>query len=116
MPWFDWFFTGSLSKSDVAFFSDRVIGNIDIPILILHAKDDHVVPFVLGVKLYEAAKASRKAESRPLFFVPFESHHGYAHVSIHLAPELPKIVKEFFNKSIENTWDDKNLQGELSWT
>ncbi len=38
MPYFDWFFSGSLNKSDVGFFSDDVIKNIHIPILILHAK------------------------------------------------------------------------------
>ncbi len=38
MPYFDWFFAGSLNKSDVAFFSDDCIKKIHIPILILHAK------------------------------------------------------------------------------
>ncbi len=38
MPYFDWFFAGSLNKSDVAFFSDECIKKIHIPILILHAK------------------------------------------------------------------------------
>ncbi len=38
MPYFHWFFTGSLHKSDVAFFSDKCIQEIHIPILILHAK------------------------------------------------------------------------------
>jgi hypothetical protein len=38
MPWFKWFFTGTLTKNDVGFVSDERIGQIYIPILIMHAK------------------------------------------------------------------------------
>lgn len=38
MPFFDWFFTGSLDRSDVAFFSDKCIQNIHLPILMMHAQ------------------------------------------------------------------------------
>ena len=38
MPWFKWFFTGTLAKNDVGFVSDQRIGQIYIPILIMHAK------------------------------------------------------------------------------
>ncbi len=38
MPWFKWFFTGTLTKNDVGFISDQRIGSIYIPILIMHAK------------------------------------------------------------------------------
>jgi len=40
-----------LRKSDLAFDSDLHIANIDIPILIMHAADDLVVPYFLGVKV-----------------------------------------------------------------
>ena len=38
MPWFKWFFTGTLVKNDVGFVSDQRIGQIYIPVLIMHAK------------------------------------------------------------------------------
>ena len=38
MPWFEWFFSGTLTKNDVGFVSDQHIKDIHIPILILHAK------------------------------------------------------------------------------
>ena len=38
MPWFKWFFSGTLTKNDVGFVSDQHIVDIHIPILILHAK------------------------------------------------------------------------------
>ena len=76
MPWFDWFFTDALAASDLGFViivnfvivlilanvlvidrfvSDQRIALIDIPVLIMHAKDDVVVPFKLGKALYETA-------------------------------------------------------------
>lgn len=38
MPWFKWFFTGTLTKNDVGFTSDQRIGQIYVPILIMHAE------------------------------------------------------------------------------
>ena len=90
-----------------------MIGNIHIPILILHAKDDHVVPFILGQKLFNVARETRKNDSKPLFFVPFEAENGYAHVNIHLAPELPQMVKTFFDKSAESSWKSTDYNNEL---
>ena len=53
MPWFEWFFTGTLNKSDVAFRTDDLVGLIHLPVLIFHARDDAVVPFQLGEKLFK---------------------------------------------------------------
>ena len=81
MPWYDWFFTAPLATNDLGFVSDQrvqVIAKkrlicppicisffttqvIDVPILILHAEDDLVVPFKLGKALYESALEGRAA-------------------------------------------------------
>jgi len=104
MPWFKWFFTGTLNKNDVGFVSDQKIGSIYIPILIMHAKDDLVVPYVLGEKLYQAALAKRPADSKPINFVSFESELGLAHIFIYSAPETPSIIEHFVSKSIDDNW------------
>lgn len=46
MPWFNWFFMGTLTKNDVDFVPDQRIAQIYIPILIMHAKvvDNTVSP------------------------------------------------------------------------
>ena len=77
MPAFEWIFTSTLDRSDVAFFSDVAVKSIHVPVLILHARDDHVVPFDLGRKLYAVARESRnKGVSKPVIFIPFEADFG----------------------------------------
>lgn len=93
MPWFKWFFTGTLTKNDVGFQSDQRIGSIYIPILIMHAKDDLVVPYMLGERLYQAALAKRPLDAKPVNFVSFEAELGLAHVFIYSAPETPSIIE-----------------------
>ena len=56
MPWFDWFFTECLADNDVGFVTDQRLAVIDCPVLILHAEDDAVVPYKLGLALYESAQ------------------------------------------------------------
>lgn len=110
MPWFKWFFTGTLNKNDVGFVSDQRIGQIYIPILIMHAKDDLVVPYVLGEKLYKAALAKRPLDAKPVNFVSFEPDLGLAHIFIYSAPETPSIIQHFIDKSVKDNWiEEKNV-------
>ena len=55
MPWFEWFFSGTLTKNDVGFVSDQHIKDIHIPILILHAKVKKMASFeqLLDIKFSE---------------------------------------------------------------
>ena len=103
MPWFEWFFTGTLNKSDVAFRTDDLVAHIRLPVLIFHARDDAVVPFQLGEKLYKAFVESRNGNeysAKPVRFVDFSEALGYAHVNIYSAPDLPDIVGDFFKSAI----------------
>ena len=59
MPWFDWFFTTALASNDLGFVSDQRILLIDVPVLILHAEDDAVVPHKLGKALHDTALNAR---------------------------------------------------------
>ncbi|XP_040576190.1 lysophosphatidylserine lipase ABHD12 isoform X3 [Lepeophtheirus salmonis] len=106
MPLFDWLFTGNLDKNDVGFASDRLISNIEIPIIILHAEDDLVVPFQLGQKLFKTALKHRSSKAKPIQFIPFSSVHGYGHIYIYAAPELPEIVGKFVTNCLSDTWND----------
>jgi len=107
MPWFKWFFTGTLTKNDVGFVSDQKIGQIYIPILIMHAKDDLVVPYILGERLYQSALAKRPLDAKPVNFVSFESDLGLAHVYIYTSPETPSIIQQFVNQSIHGKWPEE---------
>jgi len=105
MPWFDWFFTDALAASDLGFVSDQRIALIDIPVLIMHAKDDVVVPFKLGKALYETALQVREPGWRKVEFEEFSEEFGYAHKFICRAPELPEIVRRFIARCSKDSDD-----------
>jgi len=95
MPLFDWFFTKGLESNDLGFVSDQRISLIDIPILILHAMDDAIVPFKLGKALYDSAIETRDQSWPKVEFIEFGAEAGYAHKYICRAPELPNIIRRF---------------------
>jgi len=68
---------------------------IDVPIMILHAEDDLVVPFKLGKALFESAQDGRAVHWPKVHWKEFSGEHGYAHKFICRAPELPNIFREF---------------------
>jgi len=107
MPFFDDLFVHPLKENDFGFESDRNIANIYIPILILHAVDDPVVPYFLGKKLYNIGITTRNSTAKPLYFKAFGQ--GYAHKFICRSPELPPVLMEFYRCSIENTWPCKAM-------
>ncbi|XP_046457260.1 lysophosphatidylserine lipase ABHD12-like [Daphnia pulex] len=109
IPAFDWFFTEPLVANDLAFDSDLHIPKIDSPILILHAQDDAVIPIILAKKLYEVALNKRPAEWPPVQFVEFHYNFGYAHKYICRAPELPSIIQEYIDSSLDTRKSGKQL-------
>jgi len=98
MPYFDWFFTKGLENNDLSFLSDQRISVIDLPILMLHARDDAVIPYSLGQALHEAALESRDESWPEVEFVGFEAEHGYAHKYICRAPDLPETIRRFLDR------------------
>ena len=111
MPWYDWFFTAPLATNDLGFVSDQrvqvvlqmliclyifiafFLQVIDVPIMILHAEDDLVVPFKLGKALYESALEGRASHWPKVHWREFSGQHGYAHKFICRAPELPDMIR-----------------------
>ncbi|GFS18711.1 monoacylglycerol lipase ABHD12, partial [Elysia marginata] len=64
-------------------------------IMILHAEDDLIVPFDLGKKLYNKAKATRTSKTKNVEFVAFKGDLGYGHKLIYQAPEMDDIIRQF---------------------
>ncbi|CAD5224821.1 unnamed protein product [Bursaphelenchus okinawaensis] len=95
LPWFDMLVIQPLIDSGLVMQSDHRIKQITCPILVFHAADDHIIPIKLGRKLVEAARNS----GRDVNFVEFDTSRAYFHKYIHRAPEVPKIVTEFFKTS-----------------
>ncbi|KAM9809706.1 lysophosphatidylserine lipase ABHD12-like isoform X4 [Syngnathus typhle] len=99
LPGFDWFFLDAITANDIRFANDDNINHIRCPVLILHAEDDHVVPFHLGKKLYETAARSRSLSSHKVNFVAFPSLLAYRHKFIYRSPRLPSILRDFLDTS-----------------
>ncbi|XP_059149495.1 lysophosphatidylserine lipase ABHD12-like [Physella acuta] len=99
LPWFEWVFVEGIGEHGIFFNSEENILSVTPHILILHAKDDYIVPFHLGEKLYMKAKDTRSHKTGSVEFISFEGHHGYGHKLIYKSPELPQIVRQFVSHS-----------------
>ena len=51
MPGFHWLFLNPLRDNDMLFESDRHIANVSVPVMIMHAEDDLIIPYSLAVKV-----------------------------------------------------------------
>lgn len=86
-------------KEGAEFFqSDENIDKITCPIMILHAKDDAVVPYSLGEKLYQIALEKRPKEAAPIKLVSFEPERNLGHKYIVNANEMTRVVSDFIKK------------------
>ncbi|XP_046401190.1 lysophosphatidylserine lipase ABHD12 isoform X2 [Ischnura elegans] len=101
MPWFSAFFLDPVKQNGLVFETDVHVKSIPIPIIILHAEDDAVVPYKLGRKLYHTAVLSRSPADPPVMFAKFDGSHGFGHKYICRSPELPSIVSKFFSDSLK---------------
>ncbi|ESO91987.1 hypothetical protein LOTGIDRAFT_233275 [Lottia gigantea] len=100
LPWFSDIFINSIGEHGIFFSTDKSVEHVTSPIMILHAEDDAVVPYHLGMKLFEAAKEIRPDTHGDVEFVTFPGHHGYGHKHIFKAPELPEVIRGFMERSI----------------
>lgn len=51
LPWFDFFFIEPVEQSKIIFNTESNLMNTKMPVLILHARDDIVIPFKLGERV-----------------------------------------------------------------
>ncbi|CAK9302576.1 unnamed protein product [Gordionus sp. m RMFG-2023] len=101
-PWFTGCFLEPLRRNKIYFKSDINVKYIDSPLLIMHAKDDNVVPYELGYKLHQIAKESKKDSNIPVIFSSFEAKLKLGHKHIHSAPDLPDIIRKFMDTHVLN--------------
>ena len=87
-----------IKDSDLAFDSASFIKDIKEPISILHAKDDKIVPYELGEKLYQIALNN----SCNVRFFPFENSLGLGHENIYKAKSFGDVVKEILSNLNES--------------
>uniref|UniRef100_A0A673JXQ9 Monoacylglycerol lipase ABHD12-like n=1 Tax=Sinocyclocheilus rhinocerous TaxID=307959 RepID=A0A673JXQ9_9TELE len=64
------------------------------PLMILHAEDDHIVPFASAQEIYRIAEKAQNSDKR-VKLVPFDRSLGYLHNGLYKDPGLPDIIREF---------------------
>ncbi|GBP26880.1 Monoacylglycerol lipase ABHD12 [Eumeta japonica] len=94
LPYYDATFVEPFRVSErYTFKSDEYLRNVNtLPILILHAQDDVIVPYVVGLKLYERIKQSREGGGATLKLHTFDSRENLGHKWICDAVDLPLVV------------------------
>lgn len=101
LPWFDFFFVDPVYDNNLRFESDVNLRNVTAPILILHAEDDHIVPYKLGLKLYNSITKGRNKDY-PVKFITFERMLGHGHHFIFTDRNLTSIITSFVQESLQN--------------
>jgi hypothetical protein len=116
-------FVHPLRKNDIIFQNDGHITKISVPIMILHAKDDNVIPSHLGrrvrfehlyychnvlqksivilLKLFEAGRLRRSQDCHPLHFVHMKAGKHNEMYKENL--EFGQILNLFTNACIHQT-------------
>ncbi|KAK0162311.1 hypothetical protein PV327_008659 [Microctonus hyperodae] len=95
LPWFNWMIVQPYYENNLRFESDKHIGNIKCPVMILHAEDDNVVPFILGEKLYVKALESHKNDTNQIQMTKVNASLGFGHKYICRYKSLPTIIESF---------------------
>ncbi|XP_078034317.1 lysophosphatidylserine lipase ABHD12 isoform X1 [Augochlora pura] len=105
LPWFHWVIVEPFYYNNLRFESDKHIKNIQCSIMILHAEDDHVVPFSLGEKLYKAGISYHGNNINRIQLTRINSSLGLGHNYICRYKKLPDIIKSFVARGHTNQTD-----------
>ena len=88
-----------LSQADMSFDSARWLKGVkEVPILIMHAEDDNVIPFSLARKLYDEI---RQASGIDVQFQGFQAEEQLGHDGIYKAQGIVDIITGFVNRTIQ---------------
>lgn len=96
-PGFESLIWNILEMNDMLLANDNNLKTLTCPLLLLHAKDDSVVPYQMGVKLYQIALETQRERNKEAHvqLISYSADLGYSHSSIYLDPNLSHVVREF---------------------
>ncbi|KAL0859815.1 hypothetical protein ABMA27_010159 [Loxostege sticticalis] len=83
------------ASSEYTFSTDEYLPLVPhIPILMMHARGDRIVPYELAEKLYKTVQQSRASvpDAAPLVFHTFERGNGLGHNNLCEAAEIKSVV------------------------
>ncbi|XP_026195250.1 lysophosphatidylserine lipase ABHD12 [Anabas testudineus] len=97
LPGFESLLRNIMQKINIVFANDENLKTLTSPLLILHSKDDSIVPHHMGQKLYEISLQTQKRHNTDVQVKMFsyDENLGFSHSNIYLDPNLPNVVREF---------------------
>lgn len=86
-----------MEKNNIEFDNAKNLQKLTSPLLILHAKDDNVVPHHMGLKLHQISLQARKKlnTDAPVEMISYDANLGISHSKVHLDPNLSDVVRKF---------------------
>ncbi|KAJ0008521.1 hypothetical protein NQD34_015936 [Periophthalmus magnuspinnatus] len=89
-----------MEKIKVEFANDKNLQTLTSPLLLLHAKDDTVVPYYMAQELYDISVRTHRHINREdeVELVSFSEDLGYNHSDLYLNPHLTNIITNFLEK------------------
>lgn len=101
LPGFESLLRNILEKNKIEFANDKNLKTLTSPLLILHAEDDNIIPYGMGLKLYQISLQARKEQlntDAPVEMISYSASLGYSHNRIYLDPDLADVVRGFLQR------------------
>ncbi|XP_078133215.1 lysophosphatidylserine lipase ABHD12-like [Sander vitreus] len=97
LPGFESLLWSILEKNNIVFANDKNLKTLTSPILVLHSKDDDIVPYNMGLKLYQISLQTKKEYNTdvPVEMISYSANLGFSHNSIYLDPNLSNVIGKF---------------------
>jgi len=101
LPWFDFFIIDPVIENGIVFDTEENLKNAKVPVLILHARDDAIIPYQLSERLYNYVADSRKGTSSSTELVLYDVKYGFGHQFICRDEEIGSKIKKFIDNCIK---------------
>eukprot|EP00064_Thunnus_orientalis_P010273 superscaffoldBa00001378_g10299 len=97
LPGFESLVWNILEMNNIVFANDKNLKTLTSPVLILHAEDDNIVPYHMGLKLHQISLEAQKEHKKDVKveMISYGAHLGFSHNDIYLDPNLPVAVGRF---------------------
>ncbi|XP_029899901.1 lysophosphatidylserine lipase ABHD12-like [Myripristis murdjan] len=97
LPGFESLLWNIMEMNNIVFANDKNLKTLMSPLLVLHAEDDDIVPYHMGLKLYEISLQAQRERNTEVQvqMISYSANLGYSHNNIYLDPNLPKVVGRF---------------------
>ncbi|XP_071751809.1 lysophosphatidylserine lipase ABHD12-like [Centroberyx gerrardi] len=96
-PGFESLLWNILEMNNIVFANEKNLKTLTSPLLLLHAEDDDIVPYHMGLKLYQISLQTQKERNTEVQvqMISYSASLGYLHNKIYLDPNLSSVVVKF---------------------